>query len=142
MPGHHSLVASFEFSLPPSPGSASLARAELDRCLDGWGDDEARDTVTLLLSELVTNAVLHARSEVTVNLDVEGGRLRVQVRDTSSEALVRRDPGADIPGGRGLQLLDMLAENWGVSAAGAGKTVWFELWSPRSGQTPKAGRSG
>jgi anti-sigma regulatory factor (Ser/Thr protein kinase) len=115
------------FSLPPSPSSARRAREALRRHLDEWGEDEARDAALLLVSELVTNAVLHARSEVTVHLDVTPERLRVRVDDASPEPPVRRGGRADLPGGRGLQLLDALAKGWGVLSGGSGKTVWFEI---------------
>jgi anti-sigma regulatory factor (Ser/Thr protein kinase) len=122
-----------QFSLPPVRASARAAREELQRLLASWGDEDSRHVVYLLVSELVTNAVLHARSPVTVRLETTvhretgEGVLRVQVEDASPIPPVRRVPRGDRPGGRGLQLLDTLAARWGVLFGGTGKSVWFEL---------------
>ncbi|MGZ4639650.1 MAG: ATP-binding protein [Actinomycetes bacterium] len=121
-----------QFSLPPSPSSVRAARDELRKHIAGWGDEDDRETALLLVSELVTNAVLHARSEVTVHLDATEERLRVQVDDASPEPPVRREAQSDIPGGRGLYLLDVLSEQWGVLTNGAGKSVWFEVCHDRT----------
>jgi anti-sigma regulatory factor (Ser/Thr protein kinase) len=118
-----------QFSLPPAASSPRTAREQLRPHISGWGDDDRRDCVLVLLSELVTNAVLHARSEITVHLDLTDDRLRVQVDDSSRTPPVRRPTRDDVPGGRGLQLLDVMSEQWGVLTSGAGKTVWFEICS-------------
>jgi hypothetical protein len=91
-----------------------------------WADEATREDAELLLTELVANGVLHARSSMEINLTVERHRLRAEVRDASPLALLARE--ADDNGGRGVLILDALASSWGVVGhPGAGKTVWFEL---------------
>jgi anti-sigma regulatory factor (Ser/Thr protein kinase) len=127
--GHHTRVRRTTFTLPPSPASARVARDRLRAFLASWRDDDTRAAVVLLTSELVTNAVLHARSQVTVRLDVTEERLRVHVDDESPTVPVRREARPDLPGGRGLLLLDSIAERWGVLPGATGKSVWFEVSS-------------
>jgi len=79
------------------------------------------------VSELVTNALVHARSHLTVHLLVDSAVVRVQVDDDSQDAPFRRPPGVERPGGRGLHLLDELARRWGVESTPTGKGVWFEV---------------
>ena len=87
------------------------------------------ERVALLVSELASNAVLHARTPYSVTASRRGSIVRVEVHD-ESEALPRmRQFHLDAPTGRGLHLIDKLASSWGVvpSAGGTGKTVWFEV---------------
>jgi anti-sigma regulatory factor (Ser/Thr protein kinase) len=110
-----------------SPGEA---RRFVDETLASWSLSALRDEVELLTSELVTNVVLHARTEFTVRLRRLHGSLRVEVVDGSlaspRKAHVIDD---DVEGatGRGLLLVEALAVNWGVAPTHAGKTVWFEV---------------
>ena len=99
---------------------------------------EGRDVVELLVSELVTNAVQHAHGQIGVSVCVVGDRSRVEVSDMSPTV-----PG---PGtcGRGLRLVGLLADRWGVDRRSQGKAVWFEVsphviwcWLPPTG-TPRA----
>ncbi len=81
----------------------------------------------LMISEVVTNAVIHGRSAVIVEVVVRGARLRVEVTD-DGEGLPRVQPVDDaVASGRGLRIVGMLASDWGVAANTCGKTVWFEL---------------
>lgn len=85
----------------------------------------------LMVSELVTNAVVHAHSTARLWISVSGGDARVEVTDDGPGQPVLRDPGPD--GGFGLWLTDTLARSWGVSRdAAPGKTVWFTI--PLSGR--------
>jgi anti-sigma regulatory factor (Ser/Thr protein kinase) len=98
------------------------------------------DDAELLVSELVTNAVLHARSASRVDVDRSDGYVRVAVRDDSSEPPLLRDNGADSTTGRGLLLVERVARTWGVDRSSSrGKTVWFELdaLDPRNIDPPK-----
>ncbi|MGW3248807.1 ATP-binding protein [Streptomyces sp. NPDC001070] len=95
-----------------------------------WSLDELTDTVELLVSELVTNALRHARGPVRLNLRVEGARLRCEVEDVSSAAPVRRAAETDAEGGRGIEILDLLSAAWGTDRTATGKTTWFELPAP------------
>jgi hypothetical protein len=114
------------FALPPAPTSVPRARERLRAALGTWADEDTRDDAELLLTELVSNGVIHARSALEITLTVALDLLRVEVRDGSALPLLARD--ADEYGGRGVLILDALASRWGVEDhPGAGKTVWFEL---------------
>jgi two-component sensor histidine kinase len=97
---------------------------------------EAGETLALLVSELVTNAIVHAESEVkvTVTYSMTSGRVRVEVDDRSLTRPVELRPSSTTPHGRGVQLVSALSDAWGVQEAKgrAGKTVWFELSAPES----------
>jgi DNA-binding response OmpR family regulator len=106
------------------------ARRFVTQALTGWDDEEGdlTDTVTLLVSELVTNAVIHAGSEVEVMVRLTATAARIEVTDASGRALAPRNATNDEDSGRGLALVDSLARRWGVRPAdGGGKTVWFEV---------------
>jgi len=108
--------------------SPRAARRFVTQALTGWDDGDLTDTVTLLVSELVTNAVLHAGSEVEVAVRLTATAARVEVTDASGAAIAPRDAANDEDSGRGLALVGNLARRWGVRPApGGGKTVWFEV---------------
>jgi anti-sigma regulatory factor (Ser/Thr protein kinase) len=96
--------------------------------LHSWGISGATTAdAVLLVSELVTNALLHARSAPTVELTRDGDRVRVAVCDDSPVAPRRRQYATDAATGRGIALVDHLATEWGSERVGDGKCVWFEL---------------
>jgi DNA-binding response OmpR family regulator len=106
------------------------ARRFVTQALSGWDDDEGDliDTVTLLVSELVTNAVIHAGSDVEVMVRLTATAARIEVTDASAESIAPRDATTEEDSGRGLALVGSLAQRWGVRPApGGGKTVWFEV---------------
>lgn len=119
--------------LPAQVRSASVARHLLRDALENWegpyaASGELADDATLLVSELVTNAVLHGRPDVTMGVELIGRRLRVEVADCSAELPVLQADSTVALGGRGVALVDAYADRWGVeSRAPEGKTVWFEL---------------
>ena len=89
---------------------------------------ELVDTATLLTSELVTNAVRHAGTDVIVSVHRGDERVRVDVADGSPVESVRKDYPTDAATGRGLTLFDRLASAWGTRPIiPSGKIVWFEL---------------
>jgi anti-sigma regulatory factor (Ser/Thr protein kinase) len=92
-----------------------------------WGCDDAVADAELLVSELVTNAVLHARSSTRVLIEREGTTLRISVFDTSPTRPRLRELGPDAVTGRGLLLVDRIARRWGVDPDAPGKCVWFEV---------------
>jgi anti-sigma regulatory factor (Ser/Thr protein kinase) len=93
----------------------------------GVPDDE-RDVAALLVSELVTNAIRHGRPPLTVRAEHNDGSLTVGVEDASSTVPVPvEDTSWDASGGRGLHLVEALADGWGVTPNGHGKRVWFRL---------------
>lgn len=85
------------------------------------------DIATLLVSELVTNAVLHARTAMVVTVTAADGSVRVGVQDGSAALPALRQYDRTAPTGRGLQMLERLASRWGVETDETSKTVWFEL---------------
>lgn len=103
------------------------ARRFVDETLRRWDCADVLETVTLLVSELVTNAVVHARSDAEVSVVLHHDVIRVEVTDTSVEPPQRRDPQPHEPNGRGLAMVDKLTTAWGVEVTGAGKVVWFEV---------------
>ncbi len=109
---------------PESVGAARVAVAEL---LRSHYDGDVVDTAVLLTSELVTNAVVHARSTVRLHAIVHSGVLRVEAHDRSPRHPVRRDATPESVDHRGLVIVSALADHWGYSENDGGKYVWFEL---------------
>lgn len=116
-----------EAELPPDPSSASGARRFVRDVLDAWGIPELEEPAILLTSELITNALLHARTPMKLRLYRRDGLLRVEVCDDSGRPPVRRHYSDDASTGRGLALVEALADEWGVDPANGGKAVWFTL---------------
>ena len=115
-------------SLPAELASAGAARRFVGATLRQWECDFLTDSALLLVSELVTNAVLHARSRLDVVLRLHTDRLRVEVHDESPATPTRKHYSIHAGTGRGLMLVEQLAHEWGVEELrGNGKRVWFEL---------------
>lgn len=122
----------------PDPGEVFSARHFVAWALEKW-DLECED-LPLLVSELATNAVLHARSDFEVTVVRSATRLRVEVFDQNTRLPTFAVAPADAYSGRGLMLLRELATAWGVeSHSDSGKTIWFELELPRSDDAPRRG---
>jgi anti-sigma regulatory factor (Ser/Thr protein kinase) len=117
------------FVLPSGPDAPGRARQRLTADLAGRGvPAEVTETVLLLASELVTNAVLHGHGEPVLEIRTTDDLVWVGVRDPNRQPPQVRHVDADALGGRGLHLVDALAEDWGAAAVpGDGKTVWFLL---------------
>jgi anti-sigma regulatory factor (Ser/Thr protein kinase) len=128
-------------SFPPELTSAMEARRFSDEVLDEWGLTEARDTVRLLVSELVINAVRHAGTEVALCLRRDAGGLLIEVSDGSTAPPVVRSPTRNTPTGRGLQIVEHLSDEWGVHVGPNGKTVWFALTQVRTAGIPGGRRA-
>ena len=107
--------------------SASRARRFVAATLRNWECAPMADAAVLLVNELVTNALIHARSSVEVLVRLLPGGLRVEVRDDSPRPPRLKTPTEDATGGRGMWLVDQMADTWGVEPAPDGKRVWFEL---------------
>lgn len=114
-------------TLPPASTSVPAARRFLQDALDGWGADGFSWTATQILSELATNAVLHAGTSFTVTLTLSGDVLRLAVTDSSARSPRERHYGLEATTGRGVQLVAALSRTWGVDAEPGGKTVWCDL---------------
>jgi hypothetical protein len=95
--------------------------------LAGFGLSAAWEAAELLVSEVVTNAVLHARTEFTVEVHRDGDVVRVSVHDRSPAIPRQRHHGTDSTTGRGMRLVATLAVAWGVDRHAGGKAVWFEV---------------
>ena len=108
-----------------------MARRFTVEVLQRWNCNELVDTATLLVSELVTNAVLHARSDSQLVLRRLDERLRVEITDDSASAPMRRTYSAEAGTGRGMMLVEALSVRWGSERDGDGKRVWFELELPK-----------
>jgi DNA-binding NarL/FixJ family response regulator len=113
--------------LPGHPASARAARKVLTAALDGWCGDEVRDAAALLISELVTNGIRHAATDVDVRISLGSRTVRVEIGDRSPVVPVLRSPEPTDIGGRGMRIVDELSLRWGVQARRTGKVVWFEL---------------
>ena len=116
--------------LEAQPQSAASARRFVDETLRQWHCDELFDVVGLLTSELVTNAILHAQSEIELNVTMTPGAIRIDVADHSEDLPMRRTVAEEDTSGRGLGLVEALATAWGVDERPGGKSVWFELPRP------------
>ncbi|MDQ6726394.1 MAG: ATP-binding protein [Actinomycetota bacterium] len=91
---------------------------------------EVVDTVELLTSEIVTNAILHGRAGPKLVVELHGSVVRVGVYDMGPEVPVRRLGHPDDVSGRGVLIVEELASAWGVERErGGGKRVWFEVGS-------------
>ncbi|EIV91511.1 ATP-binding protein [Frankia sp. QA3] len=117
------------FVLPPGPDAPRQARRRLTADLTGSGvPAEVTETVLLLATELVTNAVLHGHGEPVLEIRTTERLVWVGVRDPDHHPPRVRHVDAESLGGRGLHLVEALAEDWGAARVpGDGKTVWFLL---------------
>ncbi|MDJ1131566.1 ATP-binding SpoIIE family protein phosphatase [Streptomyces iconiensis] len=116
------------------PDRIAEARHQLKDLLHDWADEDQVDGAVLMLSEMLTNVLVHTDGDALLVAQItgphegdEGRTLRVHVSDPSDELPHRRDPGELASSGRGLMLLGMLADRWGVDPKGEGKCIWFEM---------------
>ncbi|MGW2741818.1 SpoIIE family protein phosphatase [Streptomyces sp. NPDC001450] len=115
---------------PGDPEALTQARHMIGAAVRSWGARDRADEIELIADELITNALMHTEGCAIVTLRVlegSGRRLRVEVEDSSSALPRRRDAGEDGVSGRGLLLVDRIADVWGVEARGGGKCVWCEF---------------
>jgi PAS domain S-box-containing protein len=121
---------SFEARLPPQPASVAEARSLMRELLRDADRQDLVETAVLLVSEVVTNALLHAGTDIdlTAVLGVDG--LRVEVGDGSPHLPSRRRYAATAGTGRGLLMLESMVDDWGVTRRPVGKTVWFRISGP------------
>lgn len=118
-----------QVTLPLVPLAAGLARHEVRKALTSWGLEQLEETAVLLTSELVSNAVQHARhgGELDLRIVDTAAWLRIEVADADPHPPQPRSPAELGESGFGLVLVEALATKWGVGQATAGKTVWIEL---------------
>ncbi|MEU3225565.1 SpoIIE family protein phosphatase [Streptomyces sp. NPDC006976] len=118
------------------PEALSSARHMIRAAVRAWGAKDRADEIELAADELTTNALMHTDGGAIVTIRVLTGperRLRVDVEDRSSALPRRRDAGESGVSGRGLMLVDQLADAWGVESRGTGKCVWCEFVIPPRG---------
>ncbi len=111
-------------------GNASSLRGTRQFVMDtlhSWDLDHVGEDAAIVVSELATNAVLHARSDFVVALALDGDTVRISVSDASSHLPVVQEPSPTTISGRGLVLVSALGARWGTQPVGDGKEVWVEL---------------
>jgi len=123
-------VAEARSRLAAEVQSAGSARRFVESTLEDWDCADELEVVKLLVSELVTNAVLHAGSDAEVVVQMTPSILHIEVMDGSTVMPVLRRADAADTSGRGLALVDNYASAWGARPLAHGKSVWFEV--PRS----------
>jgi anti-sigma regulatory factor (Ser/Thr protein kinase) len=117
--------------LPDDPRSVSLARSLLTQLLGQWEMEDFVDLATLLITELVSNAIRHVPGTCAVEVTRRGDALRIAVVDTGLGVPDLQSPGLSAYGGRGLHIVSALATAWGVDRLEDGsKSVWAELTTP------------
>ncbi len=122
------VIKSFEMELAPDRSQVGRARRFVVDIATMIGDDDLADIVELLTSEVVTNAVLHSRSEsVRILVTWQPPTFRVEVHDDSARGPAVKRFGDEAATGRGLVLVEELAHDWGWNATDGGKLVWFEI---------------
>ncbi|MCU1455481.1 MAG: prpE [Acidimicrobiales bacterium] len=114
-------------TLPAHAASAGAARRFVTAALTRWCVEDLDETATLLVSELVTNAVLHAGSGVLLRIARTSDGIRCEVIDRGPGRPVMHHADPEDVNGRGLELVDDMSRAWGVAPAVGGKSVWFEL---------------
>ncbi|MGV9244379.1 ATP-binding protein [Streptomyces sp. NPDC003710] len=133
-------VLQVQLEVRPDPAEVGRARRWARSRLAGSGigaDEPLAETLILLVSELVTNAVVHTGCPAVLRLLLTGvrddssgapaGTVRLEVADTSARPPVPRHARGDETGGRGLELVDGLADRWGWDPEGPGKRIWCEV---------------
>ena len=114
--------------LPPEPSSATRAREVARQQLTGSYSADVLDAAVLVVTELVTNAILHARTRLRLTIEARPATVRIVVKDSTPSVLPQRmhlEP--DAVTGRGLALVEHLSTSWGVDVTGSGKVVWSEI---------------
>ncbi|MEV0528462.1 ATP-binding protein [Streptomyces sp. NPDC050439] len=140
-------VLQVQLEVRPDPAEVGRARRWARSRLAGSGigaDEPLAETLILLISELVTNAVVHTGCPAVLRMRLPdlpdlpdaaaeagagtaAGTVRVEVADTSARPPKQRHADGDATNGRGLELVDGLADRWGWQAEGAGKSIWCEV---------------
>ena len=125
-----SALAENRAHLERDPRSSAAARRFVEETLQRWDCEGLLDTVNLLVSELVTNSVLHAESDADIAVLLKPDAVRIEVSDTGEDLPEVRVQSDVATSGRGMALVEMLSSSWGVEPTAEGKTVWFEVPRP------------
>jgi serine phosphatase RsbU (regulator of sigma subunit)/anti-sigma regulatory factor (Ser/Thr protein kinase) len=135
-------VASAQADLVLAADLAAVRRARhfvRRHCRSSGVEDDVADTVELLTSETVTNAIIHGRSEARLRALVRPDVVRVEIGDDNARHPQRAERNDQALDGRGLDIVELLAHSWGVHDQAGGKVVWFEVQRGGPGQ-PDGGR--
>ncbi len=118
--------------LPPTVVSVPAARHIVLELLRAWDVPHDREDAALLVTELVANVVDHVGGEAHLTLELEASDewLRIAVADGSSVRPIVRELSMDDPRGRGMRMIQAIADRWGADDHHGGKRVWFELRPP------------
>lgn len=108
-----------------------LARNFVAEALQAWGRGDLVEDANLVVAELATNAVKHARSDFSVTVTEHDGHVRFEVEDRSATPPQPRLPDVPTPGGRGLVIIGGLTSDWGHRRTSGGKVVWADVPTPR-----------
>ncbi|MGQ4384653.1 SpoIIE family protein phosphatase [Streptomyces sp. SAS_270] len=129
------------------PERIAGARQQLRELLHDWASEDQVDSAVLLVSEMLTNVLVHTDADALLVAEVTGEpglvgtpgdrRMRVEVTDASDDLPHRRHPGELASSGRGLVLTELLADAWGVDPRGEGKSIWFELYESGGAEAPE-----
>ncbi|MEN3307363.1 MAG: hypothetical protein V7603_3565 [Micromonosporaceae bacterium] len=121
-------------SLPPGPDMPAASRDLVTQACEEWGLRRVRRLAELIMSELASNAVLHARTPAAVTVRLFGSCLQMAVRDGDPRLVHHPPPGThgahDGENGRGLLILEAMADQWGSVPTGNGKVVWAQVRIP------------
>ncbi|MGH3317583.1 MAG: ATP-binding protein, partial [Nocardioidaceae bacterium] len=109
------------------PDAVPTARRYVRDRLKGTPFEHRSDDAELIVTELVTNASLHGRPPIVVDVEVDDQRVRMEVGDSSSGAPIRPLRGPEVMTGRGLLLVESFSDRWGLDRRDEGKTVWAEV---------------
>lgn len=136
-------MTDFSMRFTLTPRGARLARHLVADQLEKWGypfDGVTSATLSVITSELATNAVRHASGDdFHVRLSTAGDHtLRLEVTDASTHMPTKAAPDPDTESSRGLLIVDALATRWGCHGTTPGKTVWAELAAPENQEPPGA----
>jgi anti-sigma regulatory factor (Ser/Thr protein kinase) len=114
------------------PERIAVGRQEVRELLHDWPSDDQVDSAVLLVSETLTNVLVHTDADALLVAEVTGApgerRIRIEVTDTGDDLPHKRRPGELASSGRGLVLIELLADTWGVTPRGEGKSIWFEIY--------------
>lgn len=121
------VVAAMKTHLAQDLASPRTARQFVEGVLVRWQCDQQVDVINLLVSELVTNAVIHAGSSAEIAVRLTDKAVRVSVADRNNGLPTLKDADAEDTSGRGVSLVDTLASAWGVERLPVGKSIWFEV---------------
>jgi anti-sigma regulatory factor (Ser/Thr protein kinase) len=121
-------VPAAELELPAHPRNVGVARRFVRDTLAAWDADELSLVTELVVSELVSNSILHARTPLLLRLRTDGDRIVVEVADDSPVTPVRRHYDAEATTGRGLSLVASITDgDWGSRPTSKGKLVWARI---------------